>query len=77
MVTEISGSNFLKKDYILANAAGFLAGVNHFFPFFSDRSQLLSVEAVYSSTGAYFSANPSFRLVETTFLPTGNSIIFF
>ena len=66
-VTEISGSQFLKKDHILTYVTGFLASGNHFFPFSSDTSQLLSVEVVYSSTEAYFSANPSFRLVKSSF----------
>ena len=52
-VTEISESQFLKKDHILINIADFLANGNH-FSIFSDSSQLLSVEAVYSSTEAYF-----------------------
>ena len=58
-VTEISGSQFVKKDHILTNLTDFLANRNLFL-FFSDSSQLLPVEAVYSSTGAYFSVNPSF-----------------
>ena len=52
-VTEISGSQFLKEDHILTNLTDFLANGNL-------SSQLLPVEAVYSSTGAYFSVNPSF-----------------
>ena len=72
-VTEISESQFLKKDHILINIADFLANGNH-FSIFSDSSQLLSVEAVYSSTEAYFSVNPSFRLVNSSFLSTENSI---
>ena len=52
-VTEISGSQFF-KDHILTNVTDFLTSGNHFFPFSSDSSQLLSVEAVYSSTEAYF-----------------------
>ena len=60
IVTEISGSQFLKKNHILNNVTDFLATGNHFFPFSSDSSQLLSVEEVYSSTEAYFSVNPSF-----------------
>ena len=58
-VTEISGSQYVKKDHILTNLTDFLANRNLFL-FFSDSSQLLPVEAVYSSTGAYFSVNPSF-----------------
>ena len=73
-VTEISGSQFLKKDHILTYVTGFLASGNHFFPFSSDTSQLLSVEVVYSSTEAYFSVNPSFQLVKSSFLSTENSI---
>ena len=53
-VTEISGSQFLKKDHILNNVTGFLGSGNHFFPFSSDSSQLLSAEVVYSSTEACF-----------------------
>ena len=34
------------------------------------------MEAIFPSTGSYFSANPSFRLVETCFLFTGNIIFF-
>ena len=49
-VTEISGRCSLKKDHILNNVTGFQASVNYFFPFSSDRSQMLSVKAVYSST---------------------------
>ena len=41
----------------------------------SDNSQLLLVGTVHSSTGTYVSANPSFRLVKTSFLSTGNSIV--
>ena len=37
----------------------------------------MSVETVHSSTGTYFPANPSIRLVETSFLATGNSVDFF
>ena len=66
-VTEISGSQFLKKDHILTYVTGFLASGNHFFPFSSDTSQLLSMEVVYSLTEAYFSANPSFWLVKSSF----------
>ena len=55
----------------------FLVSGNHFLPFFSDSSQLLPVKAVFSSTGAYFSASPSLRLVKTSFLSTGNSIFSF
>ena len=69
-VTEISGSQFLKKDHILTYVTGFLASGNHIFSFSSDISQLLSVEAVYSLTEAYFSVNTSFRLVKSSFLST-------
>ena len=55
----------------------FLASGKHFFSIFSDSSQLLPVETVHSSTGTYFSANPSFWLVETSLLSTGNSIVLF
>ena len=74
-VTEISGSQFLKKDHILTYATGFLATGNHFFPCYSDISQLLSVKAVYSSTEACFSVNPSFQLVKSSFSSTENSIV--
>ena len=47
------------------------------FSIFSDISQLVPVEAVYSSTGAYFSVNPSFRLVLTSVLFSGNIIVLF
>ena len=40
-------------------------------------SQPLPVEAVFVSTGAYFSVNPLFRLEKMTFLSTGNSIFLF
>ena len=73
-VTEISGSQFLKKDHILTYVTGFLASGNHFFQFYLDISQLLSVAAVYSSTEAYFSVNPSFRPVKSSFLSTESSI---
>ena len=76
-VTEISGSQFLKKDYILNNVTDFLARGNHFFPFSSDSSQLLSTKVVYSSTVSYFSVNPSFWLVKSSFLSTENSIALF
>ena len=72
-VTEISGSQFF-KDHILTNVTDFLTSGNHFFPFSSDSSQLLSVEAVYSSAEAYFLVNPSFRLVKSSFLSTESSI---
>ena len=35
------------------------------------------METVYCRTGTYFSANPLFRLVETSFLSTVNSIVLF
>ena len=35
------------------------------------------MEAAYSSTGTYFSANSSFWLMETSFLSSGNSIVLF
>ena len=72
-VTEVSGSQFF-KDHILTNETDFLTSGNYFFPFSSDSSQLLSVEAVYSSTEAYFLVNPSFRLVKSSFLSTESSI---
>ena len=50
----------------------FLPSGNHFFSTFSDSSQLLPVKGVFSSTGTYFSVNPSFRLVKMSFLSTGN-----
>ena len=75
--TEISGSQFLKKDRILNNVTDFLASGNNFFPFSFDSSQLLSAEAVYSSTEAYFSANMSFQLVKSSFLSTENNIALF
>ena len=74
-VTEFSERQFLKKDHILNNVTDFLASGNHFFPFFSDGCQLLLVEAIYSSTEAYFSVNPSFGLVKSRFLSTENSIV--
>ena len=52
----------------------FLASENFFFFIFSDSSQLLPVEVVFSSNGTYFSANSSFRLVKTSFLSTEHSI---
>ena len=33
-VTQISGSQILKKDHILTNVTDFLASENHFLPFF-------------------------------------------
>ena len=51
----------------LNNVTGFLTSGNHFLPFSLDRSQLLAVEAVNCSTKAYFSVNPSFRLVKSSF----------
>ena len=76
-VTEINRSQFLKKGYVLINAIDFLASANHFFPIFSGSGQLLLVEAVFPSTGTYFSANFSFRPVEISFLSAGNSIVLF
>ena len=38
---------------------------------------MLPVEAAFSSTRLYFPINPSFRLVETSFLSTGNSAVLF
>ena len=73
-VTEISGSQFLKKDHILNNVADILGSGNHFFPSSLDSSQLLSVEAVYYSTEAYFSVNPPFGLVKSSFLSAENTI---
>ena len=46
----------------------FMTSRNHFLPL--SQTTLLLVEAVFSSTGTYFSANPSFRLVKTSFLST-------
>ena len=40
-----------------------------------DSSKLLPVKAAFSSTGTYFSANPLFRLVKTSF--SGISIFLF
>ena len=51
-----------------------MTSTNHFLPF--SQTTLLLVEAVFSSTGTYFSANPSFRLVKASFLSTENSIFF-
>ena len=34
IVTEISGSQFLKKDHILTNETDFLASGDHFLPIF-------------------------------------------
>ena len=76
-VTEINRSQFLKKGYDLINATDFLASANHFFPIFSGSGQLLLVEAVFPSTGTYFSANFSFRQVEISFLSAENSIVLF
>ena len=76
-ITEISGSQFLKKYHILNNVTDILGSGNHFFPFSQDSSQLLSAEAVYSSTEAYFSANISFQLVKSSFLSTENNIALF
>ena len=73
-VTEISGSQFLKKDHILNNVADILGSGNHFFPSSLDSSQLLLVEAVYYSTEAYFSVNPPFGLLKSSFLSTENTI---
>ena len=53
----------------------FMTSRNHFLPF--SQTTLLQVEAAFSSTGTYFSANPSFRLVKASFLSTENSIFLF
>ena len=50
-VTAISESQFLRKDHILTNVTDFLANGNQLLPFFSERSKLLPVEVVSSSTG--------------------------
>ena len=50
-VTAISESQFLRKGHILTNITDFLATGNQLLPFFSERSKLLPVEAVSSSTG--------------------------
>ena len=55
----------------------FLPSGNHFFSIFSDSSQLLPVEAVFSSTRTYFSANALFRLLKTSFLSTWNAVFLF
>ena len=55
----------------------FLPSGNHFFSIFSDSSQLLPVEAVFSSTRTYFSANALFRLLKTSFLSTWNADFLF
>ena len=45
--------------------------------FFHFLKQQSTVATIHSSTGTYFSASPSFPLVEMSFLSTGNSIILF
>ena len=50
--------------------------MNPFSFIFSDKSQLLPAGTVHSSTGTYFSANSLFKLVETSFLSTGNVFLF-
>ena len=55
----------------------FQASGNHFLPFFTHNSQLVPVEADFSSTGTYFSANPSFPLAKRSFLSTRDSIFLF
>ena len=54
-----------------------MANENQFFSIISKSNKLLPVEAAFSSTGTYSSANPSFQLVKMRFFPTGNSIFSF
>ena len=54
----------------------FQASGNHFLPFFTHNSQLVPVEADFSSTGTYFSANPSFPLAKRSFLSTRDKFFF-
>ena len=108
--SDISGSQYLKKDHISTNvdsnkqthhvdSALKRSGNDRFhvvstwnlcwvfvgwepnlwlvktiFFRFLDISQLLSVKVFFPSTGSYFLANPSFRLVETCFLFVGKSV---
>ena len=73
-VTDISGSQFLKKDYISTNANCFCGWWKTFSFIFLDSSQLLPVKTIFPSNGSYFLVNPSFQLVETCFLFVGKSV---
>ena len=55
--------------------ADFLARGNDFLPFSQTALNCCLWKHIFS-TGTYFSANLSFRLVKTRFLFTGNSIFF-
>ena len=52
-VTEINGSQFLKKDHILTNENWFMGLWNPFSSFFFDIRQLLPVEANFHLTRTY------------------------
>ena len=77
METVNETSKFQKKERILTKENWFSGWWKPFSSIFSDRSQQLPVEAVFSSTGPYFSVSPSFWLVNTSLLSTGNSIFLF
>ena len=62
ILTEISGSQFLKIYNILTNVNDFLASGTIFFHFFKQKSTVAS-GLVYSSTVTYFLANTSFQRV--------------
>ena len=76
METVNETSKFQKKERILTKENWFSGWWKPFSSIFSDRSQQLPVEAVFSLTGPYFSVSPSFWLVNTSLLSTGNSIFF-
>ena len=79
-VTDISGSQFLKKDYISTNANCFCGWWKTFSFIFLDSSQLLPVKAIFPSNRSYFLVNRHssqwkrvFCLQESQFLKTNHT----
>ena len=60
---EITGESILTKKYFSASG--------NYFRFFCQKKQFFRI------VGTYFSTNTSFRLVETYFLSSGNSMLLF
>ena len=59
-VTEISASQFLKKDHILTNGTDFLASGNHFLPIFRHQSTVAIGSNLFFNWNIFFSQFPHF-----------------
>ena len=71
-ITETSGSQLQKKQHILTNVTKFLASGTHFLSFSQTTVNYYQWKQFILQL-----ANPSFRLVEMSFLSTRNSIVLF